>query len=238
MHRFFLKQPIRETAVLIGPDVIHIQKVLRLRAGDVVTVCDGNGFESEAVIMSLRKDGIELKCNDPVRCASEPSVLITLFQGLPKAGKMETVIQKCVELGVSSIIPTLTERCVSQPKDSFSSRVERWQRVSEEAAKQSRRGIIPVIGELCTPDTIPFQDYDLVLAAYENERSVTLKESLKRFHGTDIAIIIGPEGGFSDEEINRLKKHGAVSVSLGPRILRTETAGMAMIAQILYEVDL
>lgn len=237
MHRFFLKQPIREFSVLTGPDVIHIQKVLRLRAGDAVTVCDGNGFESDAVILSLRKDGIDLKCKDPVRCASEPSVKITLFQSLPKSGKMETVIQKSVELGVSGIIPMLTERCVSQPKDSFSTRIERWQRVSEEAAKQSRRGIIPPVGELCTPDTIRFQDYDLILVAYENERSVTLKERLKGFTGSHVAIIIGPEGGFSDEEIGRFKEHGAAAVSLGPRILRTETAGMAMVAQILYEVE-
>lgn len=237
MHRFFLKQPIRDTAVLTGPDMIHIQRVLRLVEGDSIIVCDGNGLECEAVIDSFQKDGIVLRCGQSVPCDTEPSVSITLFQGLPKAGKMETVIQKCVELGVSEIIPMLTERCVSIPKDTFLSKAERWQRVSEEAAKQSRRGIIPNVGTLVTPDSILFSEFDLVLVPYENERKTTLKSSLRNFTGSSIAVLIGPEGGFSQEEVAIFQNRGAFAVSLGPRILRTETAGMAVISQILYEVD-
>jgi 16S rRNA (uracil1498-N3)-methyltransferase len=217
--------------------MIHIQKVLRLSAGDTIIVCDGNGLECEAVIDSLQKDGVYIKCGNPISCVSEPTVRITLFQGLPKAGKMETVVQKCVELGVNRIAPFLTERCVTQPKDSFASKYDRWQRVSEEAAKQSRRGIIPQICKMCTPDSFECSEFDIVLIAYENEHSITLKDRIRGFKGTNIAVLIGPEGGFSDREVRALIQKGAKPVSLGPRILRTETAGMAMIAQILYEVD-
>lgn len=237
MHRFFLKSPIREISCITGPDMIHIQKVLRLSTGDMITVCDGNGLECEAIIDSFRKDGVYIRCGNPVSSVTEPPVTITLFQGLPKAGKMETVIQKCVELGVSRIVPFLTERCVAQPKDSFSSKIERWQRISEEAAKQSRRGIIPTICKMCTPDSFECSEFDIVLIAYENEHSNTLKDRIRGFNGTNIAVLIGPEGGFSDHEVRILIQKGAKPVSLGPRILRTETAGMTMIAQILYEVD-
>ena len=149
----------------------------------------------------------------------------------------ETIVQKCVELGVYSVVPMLTQYCVVQPKESFSGRIERWQRVAEEAAKQSRRGIIPQILPLVRLESASFLDYDLVLLAYENERATTLKQTLTGFLGKRIAMLIGPEGGFSEEEVNRLTERGAKSVSLGKRILRTETAGMAMLAQILYEVE-
>lgn len=237
MHRFFLKQPITNTVVITGPDMVHIQKVLRLGAGDCITVCDGKGFESDAVIESAGKDGIRIRCGEAKPCASEPSVKITLFQALPKTGKMETVVQKCVELGAYKIVPMLTSRCVAQPKDSFLSKIDRWQRVSEEAAKQSRRGIVPEIGSLCTPDSFPANHFDRILVAYENEHVITLKKALQGFSGSTIAVMIGPEGGFSEEEVRKLQNLGGISVSLGPRILRTETAGMAVIAQILYEVD-
>ncbi len=237
MHRFFVQEPLTETITLCGDDVKHITRVLRLSVGDIVTLCDGNGSECEAKIKVVTKDAVTCACQPSRPCQSEPPVSVTLFQGLPKTGKMETIIQKNVELGVRSVAPMLTRYCVVQPKESFSGRIERWQRVSEEAAKQSRRGIIPQILPLVRLEQIEFSAFDLALLAYENERTTSLKKALKGFSGKQIAILIGPEGGFSEEEVTLLIQKGARSVSLGKRILRTETAGMAMLAQILYEVE-
>lgn len=237
MHRFFLRQPIGETVTLRGDDVKHISRVLRLNAGDVITLCDGNGNECEAAIERIGKDEIDCRCRVAVPCVTEPRVKVTLYQGVPKTGKMETIIQKCVELGVFRVVPMLTGRCVVQPKESFQSRIVRWQRVSEEAAKQSRRGVIPEVCALEKLDALDLSAYDLVLVAFENEARTSLKSVLRGTDARQIAVLIGPEGGFSDAEIETLTDKGARSVSLGPRILRTETAGMAMLAQILYEVE-
>ncbi len=237
MHRFFTTEIQPNTAVVRGDDVKHIAKVLRLRADDAVQLCDGNGRECDAVIRSVSPDAVVFQ-TEPWRAAeTEPCVSITLFQSLPKAGKMETIIQKCVELGACGFVPVQSERCVVVLKPPYEGRIERWQRVSEEAAKQSRRGIIPKVLPPIALDKLDFSGYDTVFAAYENEHTVSLKTALREHCGTRIAIVIGPEGGFSDTEIETLVHKGARTVSLGTRILRTETAGMAMTAQILYEVE-
>ena len=151
---------------------------------------------------------------------------------------METIIQKCVELGADAFVPVQSERCVVVLKPPYKSRIERWQRVSEEAAKQSRRGRSPNVGQPCMLDRLSFEGFSSVLVAYENEHTVSLKTALKEAdHPASIAVLVGPEGGFSEEEIAILTEKGAASVSLGTRILRTETAGMAMLAQIMYEVE-
>ena len=237
MHRFFIRQPISDCVTLRGEDVKHITRVLRLREGDTITLCDGQNHECTATIETIAKDAVDCRCSTPMLCETEPDARVTLFQGLPKTGKMETIIQKCVELGIDTVIPMRTEYCVVQPKESFADRIERWQRVAEEAAKQCRRGIIPKIGNLIKITDIDMSAYDLCLVAYENERNTSLKKSLRAFTGTSIAVLIGPEGGFSVTEIEQLEQKGVQSVSLGKRILRTETAGMAMLAQIMYEVD-
>lgn len=220
-----------------GDDVKHIAKVLRLRVGDAVQLCDGNGRECEAVIKSVSQDAVAFDTEPWREAKSEPLVKITLFQCLPKAGKMETIIQKCVELGACGFVPVQSERCVVVLKPPYEGRIERWQRVSEEAAKQSRRGIIPKVEMPVSLDKLDFTGFDTVLVAYENEQTVSLKTALRAASPNRVAIVIGPEGGFSDAEIETLTKKGARSVSLGTRILRTETAGMAMTAQILYEVE-
>lgn len=221
-----------------GDDVKHIAKVLRLHAGDRVQLCDGNGRECEAAIRSVSSDAVVFDTEPWQIAQTEPRTKITLFQCLPKAGKMETIIQKCVEIGVCGFVPVQSERCVVVLKPPYEGRIERWQRVSEEAAKQSRRGVIPQVALPAALDKLDFSDFDTVLAPYENERTVSLKTALRASCGTRVAVVIGPEGGFSDAEIACLVEKGAVSVSLGPRILRTETAGMATAAQILYEVEL
>ncbi len=237
MHRFFTTEIQPNTAVIRGDDVKHIAKVLRLRAGDVVQLCDGNGRECNAVIRSISPDAVTFDTELWREAASEPLAKITLFQCLPKAGKMETIIQKCVELGACGFVPVQSERCVVVLKPPYEGRIERWQRVSEEAAKQSRRGVIPKVQLPVALDKLDFTEFDTVLAAYENEQTVSLKTALHERCGKVIAIVVGPEGGFSEAEVKTLVQKGARSVSLGTRILRTETAGMAMTAQILYEVE-
>ncbi len=237
MHRFFTNEIQPNTAVVRGDDVKHIAKVLRLRAGDCVQLCDGQGNECDAAIASVSPDAVTFDTQSWRKAETEPFAKVTLFQCLPKAGKMETIIQKCVELGVSAFVPVQSERCVVVLKPPYEGRIERWQRVSEEAAKQSRRGVIPQVALPVALDKLGFSGFDTVLVAFENERTVSLKTALRERAGERIAIVIGPEGGFSDAEIETLTGKGARSVSLGMRILRTETAGMAMLAQIMYEVE-
>ena len=239
MHRFFTTEIQPNTATVRGDDVKHIAKVLRLKPGDTVQLCDGNGSECEATISEVTSDAVRFSTQPWVRSITEPKTRVVLFQSLPKAGKMETIIQKCVELGADGFVPVQSERCVVVLKPQYEGRIERWQRVSEEAAKQSRRGRIPKVEQPCALDKLSFASFQTVLVAYENEQTVSLKTALQNAKGTDsIALLIGPEGGFSEQEIALLTAKGAVSVSLGPRILRTETAGMAALAQILYEVEL
>ena len=237
MHRFFTNEIQPNTAVVRGEDVKHIAKVLRLRAGDPVQLCDGQGNECDATVAAITAAEVTFETSAWRRAESEPSVSVTLFQCLPKAGKMETIIQKCVELGACGFVPVQSLRCVVVLKPPYEGRIERWQRVSEEAAKQSRRGIIPKVYDPVALDRLSFEGFDTVLVAYENERTVSLKTALRRGCGERVAILVGPEGGFSEQEIAMLEKKGAVSVSLGTRILRTETAGMTMTAQIMYEVE-
>lgn len=238
MHRFFTTEIQQNTATVRGDDVKHIAKVLRLKSGDTIQLCDGNGRECEAVIRSIAADNVVCDTKEWVSSESEPNTRVTLFQCLPKAGKMETILQKCVELGADRFVPVQSERCVVVLKPPYDSRIERWQRVCEEAAKQSRRGRIPVVEQPCALNKLSFEGFSLVLVAYENERTVSLKAALKSASCTDsIALLIGPEGGFSEQEIDWLVSRSAKTVSLGSRILRTETAGMAALAQILYEVE-
>ncbi|MBQ7112952.1 MAG: 16S rRNA (uracil(1498)-N(3))-methyltransferase [Clostridia bacterium] len=241
MHRFFIDPHAvcGNEAVLTGEDVQHIAKVLRLRAGDEVTLCDGAKTEYTARIDSVEKERITLRVLETAASKTESSAEITLYQGLPKAGKLETIIQKCVELGIGKVIPFDAERSVVKLSEKdFAKKQSRYQRVAYEAAKQSRRGIIPEVGGLVKLAKEDFSGFDLILLAYEEERGTTLKKALRaKMDAKRIALIVGPEGGFAPEEADMLIQRGAVSVSLGPRILRTETAGMAMLAMTVYELE-
>ena len=168
----------------------------------------------------------------------ESPVNITLFQCLPKTGKMETIVQKCTELGVFAVVPVVSARCVVIPNKDFEKKRERYNRVALEAAKQSRRAVVPQVQPLVELKKVDPKQFGLFLVAYEEEETRTLKAALRAAGSlASIAILIGPEGGLEPDEVNRLTASDAVCVSLGKRILRTETAGMAMLAQILYEVE-
>ena len=241
MSRFFVEpQDIGEnTAKIEGGDVKHISRVLRMEIGDEVTLCDGEGNDYAAKISSITKDEVLLDVLSKSRCKAEPDCRITLYQGLPKAGKMETIVQKCVELGITQVVPVAAERSVVKIKaGEFENKRTRYQRVAEEAAKQCGRGIIPQVGELTTYKKADLSQHDLVVVAYEEEKELSLKNLLRNNpDAKNIALIIGPEGGLDKSEVEALCAKGGKPVTLGSRILRTETAGMATLAMILYELE-
>ena len=239
MHRFFTDNIIEDKAILSHDDSQHAVKVLRLKEGDEVTVCDCRGFDYKGTIISADKNSVELQLSDKRASSTESELNVTLIQCLPKTGKMEVIIQKCTELGVSSFIPAVSKRCVVKTDEkSYSSKVERYNKVAYEAAKQSVRGIIPKVNELSTLDSIDYSAFDVVLIPYEEETNTTVKQFVVNCDklnnpGVRIAIIIGPEGGFEKSEVDNIVNKGGISVTLGKRILRTETAGMATVAMLM-----
>lgn len=274
MIKFFVEEEaVASSRIYLenAQDIKHLTRVLRAKCGDAITVCDGTGWEYETEIEEIEDGCVTLRIVDRQKDATEPLTRVTLFQGVPKAAKMETVIQKTVELGVDCIVPVFTARTVVVEKGNFSKKMTRWQKIADEAVKQCKRGKIPQIepqldfDEMCEK----LEDYDLILCPYENETGRTLKDCLREACGSfskdesneknpcerrdvsgasfadnipprKIALIIGPEGGFADEEIAKLRALPipAQIVSLGKIILRTETAGMAALAMIMYEYEL
>ncbi|MDD7216264.1 MAG: RsmE family RNA methyltransferase [Anaerovoracaceae bacterium] len=254
-------------------DLHHLGKVLRGRPGMEIDISDGDCWEYKTVLEELTEDCATLKIIDKQKFATEPVTRVTLYQGIPKAAKMETVIQKTVEMGVDTIVPVFMERTVVVEKGNFGKKLDRWQKISAEAVKQCKRGIIPRVTESYDFDRMlaELADYDMVICPYENEEGLTIKDYLRGVpaagkSGRDvppdgpaagqegeksaqasscpapqarrIGLIIGPEGGFSDGEVARLKAAGAATVTLGKTILRTETAGLAALAMIMYELEL
>ena len=238
MRRFFCENITQGTATITGDDAHHISRVLRMKAGDALSLCDGAGNEFDAVITAISQDAVPCTVGERHASEAESPVRVTLFQCLPKTGKMELIVQKCTELGVYSVVPVVSARCVVVPNKDYDKKRERYNRVALEAAKQSRRGMIPSVLPLTELKKIDVKAFDLFLIAYEDETTVSLKQALRAAKSPQsIAILIGPEGGLEESEVALLTKAGAVSVSLGKRILRTETAGLAMLAQALYEVE-
>ncbi|SDZ19764.1 16S rRNA (uracil1498-N3)-methyltransferase [Proteiniborus ethanoligenes] len=242
MHRFFtdIKNIHEDKITIIGEDVKHIKNVLRLNVEDIITICDKNKTEYTSKILSINKESIVCHILDSTTSISEPPVDVVLYQGIPKSTKMDLIIQKNTELGVIKIIPIITDRTITRIQDikKEEKKLERWNRIAEEAAKQSKRGIVPEVGGI-----LPFKEMlkvlkneKLIIVPYENEEKLGIKEALKGFDGEKINIIIGPEGGFEEWEINSLKSIGSKIVSLGPRILRTETAGFTASTIVLYEL--
>ena len=231
-------------------DIKHMIKVMRLAEGDSVDVSDSMEWEYKTEIVSIDTDEVLLAIVDKQKFAREPETRVTLFQGVPKAGKMETIIQKCVELGVYAIVPVFMERTVVVEKGNFGKKLDRWQKISDEAVKQCKRGIIPEVGaSLKFKEMVgELSQYDLILFPYENEEGTTIKDCLRnvvraveageRTMPKHVCIIIGPEGGFADKEAEMLDEAGAQRVSLGKTILRTETAGPAALAMAMYELEM
>lgn len=238
MHRFFVSPDnINNNSVTIsGEDVAHLSKVLRLREGENIIVCDSAGTDYECRIESISKTEAVASVISSTPNIAEPPINITIYQGLPKSDKMDYIVQKCVELGVNKIVPVITKRAVAIPRDG-DKKILRWQRIASEAAKQCGRGVLPQIGEIAEFKTIVKNvvlEDNLNIIPYENEKSFKLKNALKPVK--NINIFIGPEGGFDPEEIELAITSGIQPVTLGPRILRTETAPIAVVSAVMYDI--
>lgn len=241
MSKFFVeKNQITDTSIeIIGADVNHIVKVLRAKVGDELLICDGEGQNYDAVIESASKDSVLCNIIRSYPCETEPDVKVTLYQGLPKQGKMEWIIEKCTEIGVHTIVPVQMSRSVVKlTKEQAQKKLERWQKTAEGAAKQCGRGQIPNIQmPISIADLSKAVLPDFLLLPYEDEQVNDVKTALMNSKTTSAGIFIGPEGGFAPVEVEQLKALGAKTVTLGPRILRTETAGLVAISLLLYEWD-
>jgi 16S rRNA (uracil1498-N3)-methyltransferase len=237
MPRLFV--PLPELPNITGADAHYLRDVLRLQPGDRLELLDGTGRVHEAEVSSLSKSNVTVKIIRSFLSDNEPTVKVTLAQALPKGQKMDFVVEKSVELGVNRIIPVLTERTIGK-----NAKLDRWRKLAKEAAEQSGRAVIPEIAELTDLASIIKlkPQFDLALLPWELEKNNSLKSVLQpphtsslSPHPSSIIVLIGPEGGFSQAEVKQAQAAGWQTVSLGKRILRTETAGLAVLANIMYE---
>lgn len=248
MSKFFVteQQIFNNQITIVGEDVNHIINVLRMKKDDKLQICNQETGENYiAKITNSSKSIVECEIQRKLEKTTESNVNITLFQGIPKFEKMELIIQKNTELGVKKIVPVIMERTIVKLDEKIATKkLERWQKIAEIAAKQSMRDIIPDIGNIIKIKDINSNDYNAIFVAYEKEEHNMLKTELKKlqrdnasYKNYNIAIIIGPEGGISEKEIDELKEKNVTFVSLGKRILRTETAGLVMSGNIIYELE-
>lgn len=248
MPKFFVKQEqVKDnTIVIIGEDVNHIKNVLREKVGSQLVICNTSTTQDyQCEITKIQEDRIECCILEILESNVESNIKVTIMQGLPKADKMELVIQKAVELGVYDMIPVEMKRCVVKLKDKDRvKKIQRWQKISEVAAKQCGRNCIPKIQDVISLKNICnlCKEYDIVLVAYENETENTLKEELQKLKQSQkeelkIAVLIGPEGGIAPEEVKQLQEVGAKSITLGKRILRTETVALNVLSIMMYELE-
>lgn len=261
MSKFFVKtEQIKNNNIIInGDDVNHIINVLRMKKGDKIRVCNQDtGDNYNAQITQYTKNEVDCEIIEKINKTTESNVHITLFQGLPKFEKMELIIQKNTEVGVNRIVPVIMERTVVKIDEKVASKkLDRWQKIAEIAAKQSMRDVIPKIDNIIKLKDMDTTNFDAVLVAYENEEHNKLKDELQNLKQKlksnssnnnskdntedtlqyNIAIVIGPEGGIAEKEIEMLAEKNAKFVSLGKRILRTETAGLVMAGNVLYELE-
>ena len=242
MFQFFVEpEQIREDIVIItGSDVNHIRNVLRMKSGEQVRISDNCAGDYLCEIQEITAEQVALHILET--CANtELPVKVTLYQGLPKSDKMELIIQKAVELGVSEIVPVSMKNCVVKlDEKKAKSKQSRWQSIAESAAKQSKRSVIPTVGAVMTFAQAVEQakNMDVRLVPYEQERGMAYTraslDSIKK--GDEVAIFIGPEGGFAPSEIE-LVRDDMKLISLGNRILRTETAGLATLAMLIFAIE-
>ena len=252
MPKFFVKdEQINENKIIIqGQDVNHIKKVLRAKIGDELQICNSeNGDNFLCDIESINDKDIVCNIKEKLKEQVESNIQVTIFQGLPKADKMEYIIQKAVELGVYDITPVEMKRCVVKLNEKDKNKKQlRWQTISEVAAKQSGRDIIPKINNIINIKNLCnlIENYDIVLVAYENETENTLREQLITIkEGFDtrqkdkikIGVVIGPEGGLENQDVEILKENGVKIITLGKRILRTETVALNVLSIIMYELE-
>lgn len=239
MHKFFTEMQNfnGNQAFIYGDDVKHIYKVLRLTEGTEVILNNYNGEEFLCKISEITKQSVMLDVLEKLDINNESNLKITLYQGMPKSTKMDLIVQKATELGVNEVIPAITERVDVKLKGDFK-KLDRLQRIANEACKQCKRTIVPKVKEPVQFETLleEMSKFDLVVVPYENAEDRGVKYLSAKYKDiSTAAIVIGPEGGFEESEIERLKENGAEIITLGNRILRTETAGFVCSTLLQYE---
>lgn len=244
MARFFVeKEKISDNKIIIdGSDAHHIARSLRMAEGDEAVVCDGEGKEYRCTLSRIRDDECICDIVEEMNSSAEPMVSITLYMAYPKGDKLETIIQKSVELGVSKIVPFESQRCIKRPKaEKAEKQNARLARIAEEAAKQCGRAKIPTVTSPLSYSAMleEARCANLNLLCYENEEGLTIKDIIKdKKRPSTISVIVGSEGGFSPEEVEKAKSSGCISVSLGNRILRCETAPLFALSVLSFEYEL
>ena len=245
MSKFFVNEnQINGNIInIIDDDVNHIKNVLRLKVDDEIKICSIDTSKNYLCkIKNIDKKNIECAILEELESIAESNIELDVYQGLPKSDKMELIIQKGTELGVHSFVPVAFKRSIVKldEKDKVKKQI-RWQKIAEVAAKQSGRDIVPKVHEVKTIKNVCdlINEYDVVLVAYENEDKNSLKNELNLIKQRDvkIAVVIGPEGGIEEAEVQELKNAGAKIVSLGKRILRTETVAIVVAGIINYELE-
>ena len=245
MRRFFVApEAVQDDIVQFDAELArHMGKVLRLTAGEQVTVSTGGSTAYLVELTEFQKDAVTGRILERMENLQETAIEVVLFQGMPKGDKLELIIQKCTELGVSAVVPVETSRSVVHlDSGKAAKKLERWQKIAQEASQQSKRVQVPTVG--------PYYNWKQFLQHLSEQNGLTIvfwedeqTQSLKAFLRSQakkpqrINLVVGPEGGLSEEEVEQLRALGAVSASLGKRILRTETAGMAGISMVMYEFD-
>jgi 16S rRNA (uracil1498-N3)-methyltransferase len=240
MAWFFTKHNINSNQYIIsGENAKHISKVLRMSRGEELTLVTPDKMECRCEVFSISNDSVTVDVLSKKPCENEPNVEVTLYQALPKGDKMEFIIQKCVELGVTKIVPMISARCVSRPDPkSLAKKRERWQKIALQAAMQSRRGIVP---EVCP--CVSFKK--AAELSLQHEQAIFFYEmggeSVKKIIGDNvpksIGMFIGSEGGFEQSEVDLIVKNGGQCATLGKRILRCETAPLTALSIIMYQTN-
>lgn len=236
MPWFFTEENIQsDNYIITGENAVHIEKSLRMKKGEEITLCTPDKTQCNCVIELIMPGQVYVNIKEKAPCENEPDTLITLYQALPKGDKMDYIVQKCVELGVSKIVPVISARCVSRPDEkSLKKKIIRWQKIALQAAMQSRRGIIPQIAEAKSFDTaVKEADEERKIIFYEcggESVKTLLSEKAKT-----IGIFIGSEGGFEKEEVEKVLEKGGSKATLGKRILRAETAPLAALSIIMFQ---
>ncbi len=228
--------------VLDGESAQHISRSLRMRSGERIIVCDDQKNEYECVLVSFSSDIVEAKIEDMRRSTAEPFYNAVVYQACPKGDKMDSIVQKAVELGACGVVAFVSDRCIARYDSiSFPKKCARWQKIALEAAKQCGRGSVPFVRWLPSLKEAANEAVksDLSFMCYEEENKFTLKDLLVKANDAEsISFIIGPEGGFSAEEVVFCRDKGIPSVNLGKRILRTETASGFVLSCLSYETEL
>ena len=233
MPRFFIDGTADGRAYIAGADALHIAKALRMRPGEALALCDGKGTDFEGVLETVTDRQVTVRITVSRPSQAEPTLAVTLYQGLPKGDKMDWIVQKAVELGVTAVVPVATRRSVARLEGKADKKQERWQRIAAEAAGQCGRGILPAVERpLSWNQALSRLSGEPALVFYEGGGR-PLRElvtpSTRR-----LSVFVGPEGGFDPEEIDAIRRQGGGVATLGPRILRCETAPLAALTLLMH----